>query len=437
MNYIWKYIPISLILTILTSIVVLPVQSATVEELQGKISTKANQIEQLQKEIAEYNKQIEETGKQAKTFENAVKTLDITDKKLQTDIRLTESKISLANENISDLSDGISVKEEGISYNKEAMGKTLRKIQVADSFSLIETFLTYQNVSMLWNELETLEQFEKGVQEKVEELKSLKEDLEDDKASEEKRKRELVQLKATLADQKKIVEANKQEKNKLLKQTQSKESEYKKLLTQKQQQKNAFEKEMAQYESELKIAIDPNSIPKASAIFSWPFDVTKINPIKNITQLFGGTEFAKLNPQVYGRPFHNGLDVGMSIGMEVRSAMGGVIQDSGNTDVFPGCYSYGKWVLVKHPNGLSTLYAHLSLIKASVGESVSTGSLVGYSGNTGYSTGPHLHFTVYVTKGVEVIRFGESKKVTNCANARIPVAPYNAYLDPMTYLPAK
>ncbi len=437
MRYQWNHITILVFLFVFLNTLALPLQSATVEELQGKITTKAGQIEQLQKEIEEYNKQIEETGKQAKTFANAVKTLDITNKKLQADIRLTEGKISLANENISDLSDGISVKEEGISYNKETMRKTLRKIQMADSLSLIETFLTYQNIAILWNELETLEQFEKGVQEKVEELKSLKEGLEDDKASEEKRKRELVQLKATLADQKKIVEANKQEKNTLLKQTQSKESEYKKLLTQKQQQKDAFEKEMAQYESELKIAIDPNSIPKASAIFSWPFDVTKINPIKNITQLFGGTEFAQLNPQVYGRPFHNGLDIGMPIGMEVRSALGGFVQDSGNTDAFPGCYSYGKWVLVKHSNGLSTLYAHLSLIKASVGESVSTGSLVGYSGDTGYSTGPHLHFTVYVTKGVEVIRFGEAKKVTNCANARIPVAPYNAYLDPMAYLPVK
>ena len=61
------------------------------------------------------------------------------------------------------------------------------------------------------------------------------------------------------------------------------------------------------------------------------------------------------------------------------------VLDKGNT-------SYGKYVVVSHANGVSTLYAHLSAFKTSVGKIVKTGDLIGLSGNTGGSSGPHLHF---------------------------------------------
>jgi murein DD-endopeptidase MepM/ murein hydrolase activator NlpD len=55
----------------------------------------------------------------------------------------------------------------------------------------------------------------------------------------------------------------------------------------------------------------------------------------------------------------------------------------------------GKYVNITHPGGWSTLYAHMSSIAVQPGQYVSQGKRLGLSGNTGYSTGPHLHFTVY------------------------------------------
>ena len=68
------------------------------------------------------------------------------------------------------------------------------------------------------------------------------------------------------------------------------------------------------------------------------------------------------------------------------------------------------------------------------GQSISTGDVIGFSGNTGYSTGPHLHFTVFASQGVQVVRLGDVKKITNCGNVRIPIAPLDAYLNPLSYL---
>jgi len=81
------------------------------------------------------------------------------------------------------------------------------------------------------------------------------------------------------------------------------------------------------------------------------------------------------------------------------------------------------------------MFAHLSQFAVTPGQKVTTGQVVGYSGNTGYSTGPHLHYTLYVTEGVEVKQFNQFKKVTGCGAALSPFAAVEAYLDPLDYLP--
>ena len=55
---------------------------------------------------------------------------------------------------------------------------------------------------------------------------------------------------------------------------------------------------------------------------------------------------------------------------------------------------YGNFIEVRHPNGMSTLYAHLSRIDVTRGAAIATGQRIGLVGSTGYSTGPHLHFEV-------------------------------------------
>ncbi|MCG2695145.1 M23 family metallopeptidase [Candidatus Parcubacteria bacterium] len=189
-----------------------------------------------------------------------------------------------------------------------------------------------------------------------------------------------------------------------------------------------FQKEVSDLESQLKIEIDPNSFPAPeSGVLSWPLDNIRI------TQFFGNTLFASQNAQVYNGNGHNGVDFGVSSGTKVKAVLGGVVKGTGNTDTIPPkCYSYGKWVLIEHNNGLSTLYAHLSLIKVEPGQFVNEGDIIGYSGNTGYSTGPHLHFGVYATAGVQIQQFTNS---INCKDKFIPIASLNAYLNPMDYLP--
>lgn len=90
-----------------------------------------------------------------------------------------------------------------------------------------------------------------------------------------------------------------------------------------------------------------------------------------------------------GIRYHYGIDLRVKVGDSIRAAFGGIVRMA-NFDK----RGYGKYVLVRHYNGLETLYAHLSNQQVKVGQYVDAGDVIGLGGNTGRSTGPHLHFEV-------------------------------------------
>lgn len=88
------------------------------------------------------------------------------------------------------------------------------------------------------------------------------------------------------------------------------------------------------------------------------------------------------------RNFHCGIDIDLETGDTVKAAFEGTVRVARTTK------GYGNVVVIRHNNGLETLYGHLSEIKVQVGQHVSGGMVLGLGGNTGRSTGSHLHFEV-------------------------------------------
>ncbi len=421
------------------------VEAASVDELKKEISDFNAKIAALEVEIAQYESELNVIGSNKKTLENAINELAVSKRKLLTNIKITQNQIYSTTLQIQELGEEIVTKGDRIYNDTQAVALAIRRINEIESQSMIEIMLGYDNLDEFWNKLETLQKFQVVVRDELKVLKQLKSDLEDTKKTSEKKKGQLTNYNVQLSGQKNVLEGNLSKKNVLLNQTVEKESEYQDLLSERVVAREQFENEMLELESQLRIAVDPGSIPPfGSGILRWPFTNTQmqgctaykkyLGNINCITQYFGNTPFATQNPQVYNGGGHNGTDFRSSIGTKVQSALSGTIVETGNTDLQKGCYSYGKWILVKHKNGLSTLYAHLSYISVKAGQEVSTGDVIGFSGNTGYSTGPHLHFTVYASQGVKVVRLGDVKKITNCGDVRIPIAPLDAYLNPLSYL---
>ena len=123
----------------------------------------------------------------------------------------------------------------------------------------------------------------------------------------------------------------------------------------------------------------------ATGSFIWPVGT------RLITSPFGN----RVHPLTGATKFHAGVDIGAGAGAPIQAADGGTVinaEDSGN--------GYGKYVVINHGNGKSTLYAHMSSIAVSKGAVVSKGQVIGYVGSSGNTTGPHLHFEVKVNGGL-------------------------------------
>ncbi|MFA6432382.1 MAG: peptidoglycan DD-metalloendopeptidase family protein [Candidatus Paceibacterota bacterium] len=399
----------------------------SVADLEAKINQRNADILSLEKDIRGYQTELNTLNAQKSSLSSVIRSLDLTQKKLAADIAVTVDKIDTQNLKIQQLNSKIGTTQGKISDDTRFVKESFKEISQIGRLSLPEVLLSTGSFSGAWKAVDALVELQADLGSRINALQVAKADLEDNKRATEKAKAELVKLQSQLNSQRKVVLATQAEKNDLLKQTKNSETAYQKLLVDKQKLKDAFEKEISQYESELKLTVNMLNLPRVgTSVLAWPLDNIFV------TQYFGNTPFATANPQVYKGAGHNGIDLRASIGTPLRAALSGIVVGAGNTDLYRTCASFGKWVMIAHPNGLSTLYAHLSLQTASVGQSVATGAVIGYSGNTGASTGPHLHFGVYATEGVEIKLFTNSR---NCQGATIPIAAIKAYLNPLSYLP--
>ena len=87
--------------------------------------------------------------------------------------------------------------------------------------------------------------------------------------------------------------------------------------------------------------------------------------------------------------FHRGIDLPAGIDTPVKAAMAGVVVATGSSQ------TYGNYIIIGHGNSYHTFYAHLSAVSINKGDHVMQGNIIGKVGDTGYSTGPHLHFGIY------------------------------------------
>lgn len=114
-----------------------------------------------------------------------------------------------------------------------------------------------------------------------------------------------------------------------------------------------------------------------TGVLSWPSS----GPV-NVTSGFG----MRFHPVLQIYRMHEGIDIACDTSMQVLAAADGVVDFAGTAD------GYGNLLILRHNSGISTRYAHLSEMKVVVGQSVKRGQVIAVPGNTGTSTGVHLHF---------------------------------------------
>lgn len=408
-----KIIPTILIILLTVSYVPLTAlgqSSALIDDLKSQISNKEQEIKKLEEQAAAYKKELETAQSQKNTLKNQISLIEGRVKKLQNDISITSVRIDSASLKIDELALDISNKQNEIDKKKDSIAAMMQVLYEYDQASLMEIALTKASLSDLMDQIHYLESIQQEVYKNLLAYQELKRGLENKKTETELQRNELYSLQNQLSGQKQVVAKEKEEKNYLLSKTKGQEKQYQSLLDDTLKKQQEIQQQIYELEDKLQLAFDPDSLPESrSGVLSWPLGGV-------LTQKYGYTAYSK---KLYASGFHNGIDIASSYGEPIKAALSGKIIAIGNC----GRYAYGKWIAVEHENALTTLYAHFSGYGAfKVGDKVKTGDIIGYEGSTGYSTGAHLHFGVYVSQTfrVESMWYG--------------LLPIGAHLDPMKYL---
>jgi len=407
-----------ILIAFITSIIPYQVFALTAEEVREQINDANTQIEALDREIKQFQSQIAKTGAEANTLANHIKELTLTRNKLIKEREQIQKKITATGLVIKTLSSGIEEKEDSISISKKTLSKMISDLNKNDNTLVIEKLLSLNNLSDFSREYNNTLTLNEKIHEYIIDISIQKEQLTSSKIQKEGEQQNLNNLKKDLTQKEQVVAVTKKEKDTLLAQTKNKEAEYKKLLAEREKIKKAFETALEDYEAQLKYILNPKLLPKeGSGVLSWPLSSILV------TSQFG--------PR-WGS-FHYGIDFRAAVGTKVMAMASGEVLGTGDTDIACKGASFGKWVFIKYNNGLSGTYGHLSVIGVEVGDKVKVGDVVGLSGNTGSSTGPHLHVSVYASDGVNV----DTVPSKSC-NGKIftqPIAATKAHLNPALYLP--
>ncbi len=422
-----RAITVLILFLVLTPVITL---AASQSEIEQQIKQVKNERGVLLEEQRKLQLELKATNRESQTLGTAVKSLDITRRKLAKDIKITQSRITSTNLTIQSLENSMSEKQRQIIVHRQAIADTLATFSEYDSRPLILSLLASVRLSEIWKDKNQLESLSGRLEEEINALREIRKELNQKKSQKVKVKKNQVSLRGQLSGQKSVVEENKKAKERLLTKTKNKEAEYQKLIRKNIARQKESEADLYRLETELAIAIDPSLYPKPKhGILTWPLDYIYI------TQRFGTTVAGR---RLYKSGFHNGVDFRASMGTRVKVVLSGTVIGTGNTDNQKGCYSYGRWILIRHSNGLTSIYAHLSASIVKSGQTVTTGQIIGYSGGmpgtdgSGYSTGPHLHVGLFASQGVEIRQFVTSR---NCKQVFVPISKgADAYLDPLAYL---
>ena len=194
-------------------------------------------------------------------------------------------------------------------------------------------------------------------------------------------------LKSGLSSQKAELDKQRKEANALAAEIESNAAEYQKTLDEIDAEEEAIQKKIVQMSQQLAAQNSGGSTGNAAlGGYIWPVSSRKIN-----------SPFGNRNTGIAGASKnHKGVDIGgVYYNTQVHAAKAGTVIVSQYSK------SYGNYVVISHGGGNTTLYAHMSSRSVSEGQSVAQNAVIGVTGSTGISSGPHLHFEI-TENGVRV-----------------------------------
>ena len=369
-------IVITLVFTVIVPYTYATTSKSDIDSLQSQQSSLSSQLSSLSKDL--------DTLKKDKQQQQAVKqNYDQQTQIIQAQINNLTSQIDDLNSSITDKDTLITNLTADYTQNLGEFKQIMRASYMMGDAPLTEVLLggndsdVYELLAK-YQIVESIDEHENSL------ITNMKSDL----SNEETAKTAIVQTRDQVSAAKSQIDAKKAQNTKLINDA----TAYINSLTQDANSKQSL---INQYTSELNaVNAKINSIVSTGAFvggtFAWP-----VPSFYTITSPFG----MRTNPITHLYSLHTGIDIsgGGVLGKPIIAANNGVVKLANNTT--DG--AYGRYVLVDHGGGFMTFYGHCNSIAVKVGQNVTKGQTIATVGNTGWSTGPHLHFEIRIpVKGV-------------------------------------
>ncbi|OGL73086.1 hypothetical protein A3E39_04290 [Candidatus Uhrbacteria bacterium RIFCSPHIGHO2_12_FULL_60_25] len=381
-----------LILTVgltLTAVLAMPVHAAVkddVDELSGEIKNRQERVKELDGMIGNYRSRIDKAKSETQSLENQLVLLENRIKEKELGVERAKTEIEALTLEVRLIEQEIGVQESRISKQKDLIADLVRNINANDSVTTFDVLLSEDSLSGFFARLEELKKLQRDLGNMLERVKAVKSNLEAKKEERSTKQKAVEAEKSKMKREQLALEAERNYKTSLVGETKSKETEFERILYELRQQQQVTASDIAELEVRLKDKL--NSVDEALArgdvLINWPVD-----PSRGITAIFHDPTY----------PFrylfeHPGTDIRAPVGTPVKSAAGGYVAWNKTGRM------YGNYVMIVHPGGIATVYAHLSKFKARADTYVERQELIGLSGGrpgdqgAGLSSGPHLHFEV-------------------------------------------
>ena len=362
------------------------------QKIQQQIDSAQSKLNKLSAEKKKNQEYLETLRSKINLLQDKIDSLEEDKSALQAEIDAIGVKIAKPEQNIAEAQAKIDQKQAEFDQTYQIYCQRLRAMYISGSASTLEVLLTCKDVSSMLTRAQMVKSVSQQDNAILDDLMKKMEEIEKEKKKLEEKRTELTNDKKQLESNKKelqssIDEINKSkseldsevaECNSIMKELSSQSSEYMELIETNQAQ-------LEQVESEIRAAIASASRGSGSISGSTGGGSGQLGYPTDSRRISAGY------PNYSSGGYHGGIDFPVRTGSNVYAAASGTVILVKYLN-----YSYGRYIIIDHGDGLSTLYAHNSSISVSVGDKVSRGQVIAHSGSTGNSTGPHCHFEVRV-----------------------------------------
>ena len=352
----------------------LAVTQADIDKLKNNASDLSQQKKELQSKISALSDDIANNMKKKELLDSEISVLS-------SEISNVESQISTYAELITQTEAELLDAQEREAAQYELFCKRVRAMEERGTISYWSVLFKADNFTDLLSRLDFINEIMDSDQKVIQNLQDLQVEIEEKKSSLETQKAESEAAKAELVSKKSELNKQREAANALVAQLRASKSEYQEDMDDLSAEAEAVQAQILKLSKELAAQQAAQGKPSNAALGGYIWPVSS----RRITSTFGG----RASPGGIGSTNHKGIDIGgVGYTTEIHAAKAGTVIVSQYSR------SYGNYVVVSHGSGNTTLYAHMSSRKVSVGQYVNQGDVLGITGSTGNSTGPHLHFEI-------------------------------------------